>query len=140
MPRSRSWLEPTKDNILKVAKKLGIASLPKLTRKEGETDQHLYERYLENMTGLPPCLICNGPQERRLVSERKELVWEHRKQTWSESWSQPKCILYSIHSAALYGKTPEEIDRNLGPVCQAHGYYMTECSECATKHMDGKKV
>lgn len=142
IPKSKSWIEPTPKNIKKIANEFGLKNgeVPKLSRRKDETDQELYVRYIIEITGHEPCLICNGPRERKLISEEKELIWQGRKQVWPEEWSAPKCKRYRIHDAALaLCKTEAQIERALGPICNEHGLFISECPECAKFHIDEKK-
>lgn len=143
---SKSWWEPTPENIKKAADLLEIPKdkRPKLTRREGETDQKLYERYLLEMTvnkgnplGQMPCVFCNGPRIAVLVNPARSLKWEGRVQTWPEEWGAPRCVRFPIHNALDFLQTDEQRMRALGKPCE-HGYYTSECPECK-RYLDHEK-
>lgn len=137
---SKAWWEPTPANIKEAAEILKIPACdrPKLNRHKDETDQELYERYLKEMTNYEPCVFCNGPRIRKMLTPPRSLKWEGRIQHWPAEYSIPKCVRFSIHNALDFLETDEEIERTLGKPCK-HGYYTSECHECATFHLDHEK-
>ena len=133
--RSQSLVPKTRATLVQLAKDYGKSSagVPDL----GPLTEETYPDYVYYITGFYPCPVCGGPMGRRSMGEPVEVsvplkMGSHISFTvrTRERFTPLQCLNYPVHTLIASKHEPDEWERRLGPLCEKHGLYLTECVEC----------
>ena len=161
LPKTKAYLQPTRDNLIRIANLFGVnpKGLPKAPA--GLNDQERFAFFMRLITandrqvGFPPCPICNGPQRQEMHRARNviagaffpEGVYCVAHPNHTVAYNMAKRTVYNaVRNAKLIipdGKeiwnTPEAEDlalmaimRALGPICE-HEHFKMDCPDCKEK-------